>query len=157
MKEFLKKIWTKAKLLFTKADDGLKRALPAVIKAVNAVKSFVDSPADDLIAEVIKSLIPGKADDVIIDKVKSIIVMSLPILICKLEIVHDIADTTSPTEKATKIVNNLKFASDEQKNIFFHNLAALLIKQLSDGKLSIGECFVTAEFIYNELKDQGKL
>lgn len=154
---WIKKVWEKAKSLFTIADEKAKKLTKLAIKITNAVKTVVDSPVDDIIAEIAKKSISGTADDIAIDKAMTIIKEKLPSIIIKLNLIDAALSVSDPYEKANAILAQVKFASDDQKNLFYHSLATTLIGQLSDGKFTFGECCVIAEMGYQEMKKNNEL
>jgi hypothetical protein len=155
--KFIQKMWNKAKELFTVADDKARKLTKLAIKVTNAIKQVVDSPVDDFIAEVLKMAIHGTADDVVIDRAIVVLNKKLPVIISKLVIIDNLLQITDPYEKAKLIIEQIRFSSEDQKNQFYHLLATTIISQLSDGKLTFGECAVTAEMIYQEMKKNNEL
>lgn len=154
---WIKRIIAKAKAFFTLADEKAKKLTKLSIRVTNAVKAVVDTPVDDVIAEILKKAIPGEVDDIIINNAIVTLNKKLPVIINELVIIDSLLSVTDPTEKAKLILEKIKFASDEQRNQFYHNLASTLILQLSDGKFTFGECCVTAEIIYQEMKKNNEL
>lgn len=154
---WIKKVWEKAKSLFTIADEKAKKLTKLAIKVTNVVKNIVDSPVDDIAAEILKRSIAGNADDIIINNAMITIEKKLPIIINELAIVDSLLNVEDPLEKAKLILEKVKFASEDQKNQFYHNLASTLILQLSDGKFTFGECCIAAEMIYQEMKKNSEL
>ena len=154
---WIKRIIAKAKALFTIADEKAKKLTKLAIKVTNAVKAVVDTPVDDVIAEILKKAIPGTVDDIIISNALITLNKKLPTIINELVIIDSLLQVKDPVEKAKLILEKIKFASDEQKNQFYHNLSSTLILQLSDGKFTFGECCVTAEIIYQEMKQNKEL
>jgi hypothetical protein len=154
---WIKKVFEKAKAFFTFADEKAKKLTKLAIKVTNAVKIVVDSPVDDILAEIAKRAIPGEADDILINNAMIAINKKLPVIINELVIVDTLLQVEDPVEKAKLILEKIKFASEDQKNQFYHNLASTLISQLSDGKFTFGECCVTAEIIYQEMKKNNEL
>lgn len=154
---FIKRLIKKAKELFVFADEKAKKLTKLAIKVTNAVKVVVDSPVDDMVATVLKTAIKGEADDLVIDKALAQLHKNLPVVISKLAIIDGLLQVEDPIEKANLVIEKIRFASDEQKNQFYHLLATTLISQLSDGKLTFGECVITAEMVYKEMKNNKEL
>lgn len=143
--------------LFSKLDSKTKKVLPVAVRVTEAVKKFMDSPYDDMVIRGLQLIIPGKYDDIVISKAFAAVEAVLPQLILKLKYMESIAlSTMSPEAKAIEVIKSIKFSSDEEKNCFAHNLSSLIIQYLSDGKLTIGECFKLSEFIYEEWKKNEK-
>ena len=155
--KWIKKALAKIKSLFTIADEKAQKLTKLAIKVTNIVKTITDSPVDDFLAEIIKKVISGTADDVVIDKALGTIKEKLPEVITKLTVIDTALSLTDPYEKANAILAQIKFASDEQKNVFYHSLATTLVSQLSDGKFTFGECCVIAEMVYQEMKKNNEL
>lgn len=155
--KWIKKALLKIKELFTIADEKAQKLTKLAIKITNTVKTIVDSPVDDFIAEVIKKSIIGNADDIIITKVLITLKEKLPGIIIKLNLIDTALSVKDPYEKANVILAQIKFASDQQKNLFYHSLATTLVDQLSDGKFTFGECCVIAEMVYQEMKKNNEL
>lgn len=154
---WIKRLIERAESFFTFADDKAKKLTKLAIKITNAVKAIVDSPVDDVLAEIAKKAIAGNADDIIINNAMITIQKKLPVIISELAIVDTLLSVEDPLEKTKLILEKVKFASDDQKNQFYHNLASTLISQLSDGKFTFGECCIAAEIIYQEMKKNSEL
>lgn len=154
---WIKKLLQKAKPFFTLADEKAKKLTKFAIKVTNVVKTVVDSPVDDIAAEILKRSIAGNADDIIINNAMIAIEKKLPVIISELAIIDSLLNVEDPMEKAKLILEKVKFASEDQKNQFYHNLASTLILQLSDGKFTFGECCIAAEMIYQEMKKNSEL
>ena len=154
---WIKKAFNKIKALFTIAGAKAQKLTKFAIKVTNVVKEVIDSPIDDIIAEVAKKTIAGTADDVVIDKAMLVVKEKLPSIIIKLNLIDTALSVEDPYEKANAILAQVKFASDEQKNIFYHSLATTLVEQLSDGKFTFGECCIIAEMVYQEMKKNNEL
>lgn len=157
MKEFIKKMLLKFKSWFISSEEWAKRVTTVAIKITNIVKTIVDSPVDDVVAELLKKAIPGKADDVVIDAALAGLKTALPKIVSELTIVDGLLDGSTVEEKAAYVLGKIKFSSDEQKNEFAHNLCTKLVQFLSDGKLTFGEAAVLSEMVYQELKQNNQL
>lgn len=155
--KWIKKTLIKIKELFTVADAKAQKLTKFAIKVTNIAKSVIDSPVDDIVAEIVKKSISGNADDVIIDEAMLTIKEKLPSIVIKLNLIDAALSVDDPYEKANAILAQVKFASDDQKNLFYHSLATTLIGQLSDGKFTFGECCVIAEMVYQEMKKNNEL
>lgn len=145
----------KIKVLLARIGSKFRRKLPIILNIVEAIKSFIDSPVDDIVGGIIAQVIPGSVDDLIIQKIKSTLHEYLPKVLLNLHILQEIDKLTDPEEKArviaeelTRAIGDLKYCTDEQKQIFFHGLASLLIEKLSDGKLTWSEALSLSEYGY---------
>ncbi len=152
MKDFIKKWWFKFKTWFISGEEQARKITEVAISVTDVVKAITDSPLDDILAEVAKAAIPGKADDVIINKIMSEVPIVLPKVISELAIIDGLLADGTVEQKAEYILSKIKFASDEQKNLFAHNLCTALVQALSDGKFTFGEAVVLSEMVYQELK-----
>ena len=150
MKDFIKKWWSKFKTWFISGEEQAKKITEVAISVTNVVKTITDSPLDDILAEVAKATIPGSS--VIIDKIMSEIPVVLPKVISELSIVDGLLTEGTVEQKAEYVLSKIKFASDEQKNLFAHNLCTALVQAFSDGKFTFGEAVVLSEMVYQELK-----
>jgi len=158
MKRFFKKIWNGVKSLYNKLVDKTRDLVPVAVNIVEGVKTVVDSPVDDIVAELLKKAIPGVKDDIIIEKVHGIIIKQVPVILSRLLMIDSIANIKDPNQQLQAIVKQLRVASDEQKNVAYHGLATLIIEKLSDGKLTWGESAMIAEYYYqNFTKPQKQL
>jgi len=149
------------KKLFTSLDSEMKKAIPVVISVVNIVKGFIDSPVSDVLFELSKVPISGTSDDVLIDKIHMAAHKALPKLLLNLTIIDTINKIKDPQERAellanelTNAIHDLKFASDEKRNLFIRGLAQQIIIALSDGKLTWIEAANIGEYGYRYLSDE---
>jgi hypothetical protein len=155
------KFFSFVKKLFTSLDSEMKKAIPVVISVVNTVKGFIDSPASDVLFELSKMPIPGTADDILIDKVHSAAHKALPKLLLNLTIIDTINKISDPKERAemlanelTNAIHDLKFASDEKRNMFIRGLAQMIIMAVSDGRVTWIEAANIGEYGYRYLSDE---
>lgn len=157
MKKFFSKIWNGVKRLYDKLVDKTRELVPVAINIVEGVKTVVDSPVDDIVAELLKKAIPGVKDDIVIDKVHGIIIKQVPIILSRLLMIDSIANIKDPNQQLQAIVKQLRVSSDEQKNVAYHGLATLVLEQLSDGKLTWGEAAMISEYYYQNFTKPKKL
>lgn len=157
MKKFLKKLWAIAVDFFTGSEEKAKKFATTVIKMTNAVKAVVDSPLCDVGAILLKKAIPGATDDVIIDTILTKADEILPKLIAQEAIVLGLLENSTVEEKANYVLSKIKFASDIDKDEFYHKFCVRAIVALSDGKLSYGEAVILGEMAYQQLKKNGQL
>lgn len=157
MRKLLKKLWAMAVDFFTGSDEKAKKFTETVIKITNAVKDFIDSPICDIAAFGLKKAIPGVSDDVIIDSVLTEADRLLPKIIAQEAIVLGLLENSTVEEKANFIISKIKFASDLDKNEFYHKFCVRAVLALSDGKLTYGEAVILAEMAYQQLKKNNQL
>lgn len=136
--------------LFKGLSKETKRLAPIAIAIVQAVKSVMDSPVDDIILAIIKKSIPGNADDILIDKITATIKEWLPKILVKLSMAEAIAAIEDPNEQLKAVLDKFKFADDETRNLFYHNFCFLIMQKLSDGKIDWSTSILAAEVAYKE-------
>lgn len=158
MKKLIKKIWDGIKNLWNKVVDKTRDMVPVAINVVEAIKSVIDTPVDDILAEIVKRAIPGTADDFIVDKVRLTIEEWVPRILTQLIIIDGIANIDNPNDQLKAILEKLKLADDETKNIVYHGLASLILEKLSDEELSWSDAAAISEYYYqNFVKTQKML
>jgi hypothetical protein len=151
MKKFFKKIWRGIARAYNYLRGRTREIVPVAIKIVEGVKKVMDSPVDDIVLSIIKDAIPGTADDIMIDKVTKYVKKELPHTLVQLRVIKSIAGIDDPNEQLKAILAELKLSSDEQKNEIYHSLSALILKSLSDGKLTWSESVVISEYYYKHI------
>lgn len=112
------------KRLFDKIPDELKEQLAIIIKVVENIKIFVDSPAADFITTVI----PGTADDKFKDWLKAV----LPEVLEKLGVLNNQVITLS--------------SDQDTRSAQLHSIGAILNKKLTE--TSFGQASITTEVVY---------
>lgn len=137
--------------LFAGLNKGVKKLVPIAIAIVQGVKTVMDSPVDDVIAEIIKKAIPGKADDVLIDKITVTVQEWIPKILLELKLIESINNIEGTNEQLKAILNQLKLSSDETKNIVYHGLATLILEKLADGELSWSDSIMVSEYYYKNV------
>lgn len=159
VKNFIKKLWISISKIFNSLDCEIKKNLPIAISIVEALKTFIDSPVNDVVCLIVEKAIPGEIDDVLIEKTKNILRDVLPKVLLNMSLINEIESTTDPAIKEKKLngylqkaISDLKFSTDEQKQIFYHGLASIIVEKLSDGKLTWSEGTAIAEYIYKNSK-----
>jgi hypothetical protein len=146
LKGLLKNIWQFFSQWWGVAEKFVKDNVHTAVIVVENLKSFIDNPIGDFLLSVIDDKIPGD----VTGKVKEI----LPKILLALHIVDDCKDMDQ--ENALKcIASKLQLLSDDTKDMLYHSLAALLAKELSDGKLSFSDAIAVVEWYYtNKVKKQ---
>jgi hypothetical protein len=151
MKKFLKKIWDGVKNIYHKLIGGTQKYVPIAINIVEAVKSVMATPVDDILAEIIKKSIPGGADDVLIDNIKNTVEKYIPLILIELQATEIISNIEDPKEQLKAIFDRIKVSSNETQNILWHGLASLLIEKLSDGRISWSDAVALSEYYFTNL------
>lgn len=147
----IKRIWDFIARIFRGLDAETKVLVPIAISVVQAVKSVVESPVDDVLTFIIKQAISGNADDVLIDKVNAVLKEWLPKIVLELKLVESIANIEGENAQLQAILSALKLSGDETKNIFYHGFGSLILEKLSDGKLSWSDSTAIAEYYYTHM------
>ncbi|MEJ7679194.1 MAG: hypothetical protein WKG06_15335 [Segetibacter sp.] len=141
----LNHIWKAIGDIFHKADKEVKEIfLPVAIQIVNGLKTVTDIDKADIIGGLI-----GKVGPQFEDKLRTF----LPKLLTELHLADNclgLKDTNAIIQCA---LDNLHLSSDMAKDAFYHSISALLLKDLSDGKLSWSECVELVEFYYHNQKE----
>jgi len=148
MKKFLQKIWAFVVGMFSKLEQEVEKYVPVATNIVEAVKKVVESQTTGAVLEVIKFTIPGDTDDKIIDKAMELAKEYIPKIALQLNIIESITDIEDVNEQMIAVVNALKNANDDTKSDYWHELAAFILKQFADGKLTLGEAGAIVEYHY---------
>jgi hypothetical protein len=151
MKKLLSKIWNTIRNLYDSLVGNTRKYVPVAIRIVEAIKSVVDSPVDDIVLGIIKLAIPGTTDDKLIDKVKETVEKWLPKILLELRLVDSISTIEDPNEQLKAILAQLKLSSDETQAIVYHGLASLILEKLSDGELSWSDSVAISEYYYKHI------
>lgn len=130
---FFAGIWHKAQPL---VEEYMTKAIEVGTLIRNALKS------DETI--LLTQIIPGTWDDVLRQKIVDILEKVLP----ELTIYDQCASLTDPQELIECILRNLKFSSDRARDLFIHDLVALITADLSDGKFTMQEILAVLELKY---------
>lgn len=148
MKNLLLKIWSFIEGLFSKLDKEVEKLIPVATNIVEGVKQVVESETTESVLQVIKFIIPGDTDDKIIDKAMKIAQEYIPKIAYQLNIIESITDIEDVNEQMIAVVNVLKHSNDDTKSDYWHELAAFTLKQLADGRLTLGEAGSIVEYHY---------
>ncbi|MEI7524580.1 MAG: hypothetical protein WCJ95_09640 [Mariniphaga sp.] len=149
--KILTKLWAFITQLFKKIDSETKILAPITIQVVQAVKEFMNSPADNVLVFIADFALKGIVDPFTIRKVNDTIKEWLPKVLTELTLVNSIANLTDPNDQLKAIFANLKLSSDETKAIVYRGLAALVLEKLKDGKLTLAEAGEIAEYYYQDI------
>lgn len=130
---FFAGIWHKAQPL---VEEYMTKAIEVGTLIRDALMS------DDAI--LITQIIPGTWDDILRQKIIDILQKVLP----ELTIYNECAALTDPEQVIECILKNLKFSSDRARDLFIHDLVALITADLSDGKFTMQEILAVLELKY---------
>ena len=145
LQSFLNKIWNQIKALFDGIPAELKTAIHIGVEVTENLKTFVDSPA----ADILTAIIPGDIDD----EVKNWLRTRLPAILTELKLADNCGQLTDPAEITKCAIQVLQGLDGNVKSAFLHNLSILVAKVASDGKLSWSDGVYLLEWYYtNEFK-----
>lgn len=144
-----KKIWSGIKKAFEGLKPELKNAIHVGVTVVNNMKSFVDSPA----ADILTALIPGDLDDQIKLKLREY----LPKILIEMKLAENCSELTKPDEVVACAIKTLQqiggdWISDDAKKNFYDSLAVLIAQVASDGKLSWDDAKAVIKWYYDHKK-----
>lgn len=138
----MKKIFNFLKKLFARTKFYVEKYVHPSVEVVQALKSFIDSPA----VPIITALIPGNVDDVIASQIRILLPEVLKVL--------GYADQCINAKGGDTIVqcalSKIRLMKDDGKEAAWHNIASLLSKYLADGKLTWREALHLAEEVFQE-------
>lgn len=140
LQSFLTKIWTEIKSLFDKIPSELKTAIKIGVTITQNIKTFVDSPA----ADVLTAIIPGDIDD----EIKNWLRAKLPEILTELKLADSCSGLTDPaaiTQCAIKVLQGL---DGNVQSAFFHNLSILVAEVAADGKLTWSDGVYLLQWYY---------
>jgi hypothetical protein len=137
---FLSKIWTEIKNLFAGIPTELKTAIHIGVIVTENIKTFVDSPA----ADVLTAIIPGDADD----EIKDLLRAKLPGILTELKLADSCGSLTDPAEITACAVKVLQDLDGDVQSAFLHSLSILVAEVAADGKLSWSDGVYLLEWYY---------
>ncbi len=141
----LNHLWSAIGDIFHKADKEVKEIfLPVAIKVVNGLKTVTDLDKADIIGSLV-----GRVGPQFEDKLRNF----LPKLLTELHLADKCLGLQDANATIQCALDNLHVSSDMAKDAFYHRISALLLKDLSDGKLSWSECVELVEFYYHNQKE----
>jgi len=140
IQSFLSKIWQEIKDLFSAIPSELRTAIHIGVIVTENVKTFVDSPA----ADILTTLIPGDADD----QIKNLLRAKLPVILTELKLADSCATLTDPAQITACAVKVLQGLDGNVQSAFLHNLAIMVTQVVADGKLTWSEGVYLAEWYY---------
>jgi len=140
LQTFLAKIWNEIKKLFIGIPAELKTAIHIGVIVAENIKSFVDSPA----ADILTAIIPGDIDDRISDILRS----KLPLILSELKLADRCSEITDPAQLTTCAVKLIQSLDGDIKSSFLHTISILVAEAAADGKLSWSDGVYLLEWYY---------
>jgi hypothetical protein len=140
LQSFLTKIWTEIKSLFDKIPSELKTAIHIGVAVTQNIKTFVDSPA----ADVLTAIIPGDIDD----EIKNWLHAKLPEILTELKLADSCSALTDPAAITACAIKVLQGLDGNVQSAFFHNLSILVAKVAADGKLTWSDGVYLLQWYY---------
>jgi len=140
LKSFLTKIWKEIRNLFADIPVELKTAIHMGVIVAENIKTFINSPATDIIT----ALIPGDADDKIKDTLRS----KIPLILSELKLADDCQNITDPAELITCAVNTLQNLEGDVKSSFLHAISILAAQAVADRQLTWSDGVYLLEWYY---------
>ncbi|MGZ3891176.1 MAG: hypothetical protein ACXVI9_11800 [Mucilaginibacter sp.] len=140
LQSFLNKIWTEIKSLFQGIPSELKSAIKIGVTVTQNIKTFVDSPA----ADVLTAIIPGDVDD----QIKNWLRAKLPQILTELKLADSCSGLTDPAAITACAIKVLQDLDGDIQSAFFHNLSILVAEVAADGKLTWSDGVYLLEWYY---------
>jgi len=140
LSSFLSKIWSQIKALFDGIPAELKTAIHIGVEVTEKIKTFVDSPA----ADILTAIIPGDIDD----EVKNWLRAKLPTILTELKLADSCGQLTDPAEITKCAVQVLQGLDKNIQSAFLHNISILVAGVASDGKLTWSDGVYLLEWYY---------
>lgn len=137
---FLSKIWSEIKNLFAGIPAELKTAIHIGVIVTENIKTFVDSPA----ADVLTAIIPGDADD----EIKDLLRAKLPEILTELKLADSCGSLTGPTQITECAVKVLQGLDGDVQSAFLHSLSILVAQVAANGKLTWSDGVYLLEWYY---------
>jgi len=137
---WLQKIWRSIQNLFNHIPAELKTALHTGVVVTENIKTFVDSPA----ADILTTLIPGDTDD----RIKATLRTALPGILIKLKLADSCSSASTPEQITSCAIKTLQSLTGDLKSAFLHNLSVIISTVASDGKLSWKDAASIMEWYY---------
>jgi len=133
--------------LLTMNDEIVKKYAPIAIDVCNVIKKFNASSQADAV-ETIVSVIATKWGSTIAVLVRNWITNNIDKVISGLNIADESANATTVSEKIVLISNYISTLELDNKSVTLTEIASLLAKDFSDGKLSLAEIAVIVTTVY---------
>jgi len=140
LQSFLTKIWTEIKSLFAGMPSELKTAIHIGVQVTQNIKTFVDSPA----ADVLTAIIPGDIDD----EIKSWLRAKLPAILTELKLADSCSGLTDPAAITACAVKVLQGLEGDVQSSFLHSLSVQVAQVAADGKLTWSDGVYLLQWYY---------
>jgi hypothetical protein len=137
---WLQKIWKTIQNLFNHIPAELKAAIHTGVVVTENIKTFVDSPA----ADILTTLIPGETDD----RIKAALRTALPGILIQLKLADSCSSASTPQQITICAVKTLQSLTGNLKSAFLHNLSVLIASVAADGQLSWKDAASIMEWYY---------
>jgi hypothetical protein len=137
---WLKKFWKNIQALFNRIPAELKTAIHTGVVVTENIKTFVESPA----ADILTLLIPGETDD----RIKAALRIALPKILVQLKLADSCSAVTTPDELTICAIKTIQSLSGDLKSAFLHNLSVLIAQVAADGKLTWQDGASVMEWYY---------
>jgi hypothetical protein len=157
MKKFLMRIWDWVRSTYDRLIGASQKYVPLAIRIVEGIKKVVESPVDDVVAEILKAVIPGTGDDLAIDKARVMIEKWLPKVAIELRLIDAANNIEDPNEQLKAMIAELQKFDIKGQWAMWHEIAVMLIDMLADGEWSWADSKVMAEYIYQNMKKYGDI
>jgi len=145
LKTVINKIWDEIAAIFNGFPAEMKTSIHIGVVVTENIKTFVDSPA----ADILTKLIPGYIDD----DIKNWLRAKLPTILTELKLADSCAGPTDPQQITTCAVKVLQGLDGDVKSAFLHNLSIFVAQIASNGKLTWADGVAILEWYYqNEYK-----
>ena len=145
LKSFLSKLWADIKNLFDGIPSELNTAIHIGVVVTEGLKTFVDSPAVD----VLTAIIPGDIDD----DLKNLLRAKLPQILAELKLADSCSGLTDPSQITSCALKVLQGLDGDVSSAFLHSLSILIAQVAADGKLTWSDGAYILEWYYqNEYK-----
>jgi hypothetical protein len=140
LQNFLNKICNEIKSIFVNIPTELKTAIHIGVVVTEAVKTFVESPA----ADVLTAIIPGDIDD----DVKTLLRAKLPIILTELKLADKCGALTDTNKITACAIQTLQGLDGDIKSAFLHNLSIFIAQVAANGKLTWSDGVMLLEWYY---------
>lgn len=140
----MKRFFQFLKNLFNRSKHLIAKYVQPSVEVVNGLKLFMDSPA----VPIITALIPGSIDDYVAARIQIL----LPEVLKVLGYADQCINAKSGDAVVQCALSKIRLLKDDGQAAAFHNIASLLSKYLSDGKLSWRESLHLAEELFQQQK-----
>ncbi|QJD95171.1 hypothetical protein HH214_04385 [Mucilaginibacter robiniae] len=139
---WLQKIVKFIQNFFSHIPAELQAAIHTGVTVTENIKTFVDSPA----ADILTALIPGNLDD----KIKTALRQALPTLLTQLKLADNCAGAQTSDEIVTCATQTLQALDGNIKNAFLHSLAVMIAQVAADGQLTWQDTACVVEWYYQQ-------